>query len=212
MPPRCRPTSGYHGVRARPSGRFDAEIRSGKERIRLGTFDTAHEAARAYDAVAWRLGRSRRTMNFHDVWTREQAEQLAPPPPVITREQQRRRRELEQRLLIAECDEALRLEWARQFPEDVAATEAFYAQKEEEKAAAKAKKKASRDKRRAESATRKAARAEKAARKEEEKKNGAGPSTIILSSSSSFEWTSTPVPETTPSSHSSDYDWDSESE
>ncbi|XP_071677144.1 uncharacterized protein [Lolium perenne] len=126
MPPRRRSASGYRAVRARPSGRFDAEIRSGDERIRLGTFDTAHEAARAYDTVAWRLSRSRRTMNFHDVWTQEQ---------------QRRRRELEQRLLIAERDEALRLEWARQFPEDVAATEAFYAQKEEEKAAAKTKKK-----------------------------------------------------------------------
>nr|XP_051221542.1 ethylene-responsive transcription factor ERF098-like [Lolium perenne] len=132
MPPRRRPASGYHGVRARPSGRFDAEIRSGDERIRLGTFDTAHEAARAYDAVAWQLGRSRRSMNFHDVWTREQTKMLA-PPPAITREQQRRQREMEQRLLIAERDEALRLEWARRFPEDVAATEAFYAQKEEEK-------------------------------------------------------------------------------
>ncbi|KAK1699444.1 hypothetical protein QYE76_016141 [Lolium multiflorum] len=71
---RRRSASGYFGVQARPSGRSDAEIRSGDERIRLGTFDTAHEAAGAYDAVAWRLGRSRRTMNFHDVWTREQAE------------------------------------------------------------------------------------------------------------------------------------------
>nr|XP_051211605.1 ethylene-responsive transcription factor 2-like [Lolium perenne] len=184
MPPRRRPASGYHGVRARPSGRFDAEIRFGEERICLGTFDTA----RAYDAVAWRLGRSRRAMNFHDVFTREQAEMLAPPPP---------------------RDEALRLEWARRFPEDVAATAAFYAekeQKEEEKAAAKAKKKASRDKRRAKSAAR------KAARKEEEKKNGTGPSTIVLSSSSSssssFEWTMTPVSETTPSS--SDFDWESD--
>ncbi|XP_051190109.1 ethylene-responsive transcription factor 5-like [Lolium perenne] len=113
MPLRRRSASGYHGVRARPSGRFDAEILSGDERIRLGTFDTAHEVARVYDAVAWRLGHSRWTMNFHDVWTREQAEQLAPPSPVITREQQRRQRELEQRLLIVERDEALRLEWAR---------------------------------------------------------------------------------------------------
>nr|XP_051201972.1 uncharacterized protein LOC127315532 [Lolium perenne] len=146
-------------------------------------------------------------MNFHDVWTREQAEQLALPSPVITREQQRRQRELEQHLLIAERDEALRLEWACQFPEDVAVTEAFYAEKE----SAKAKKKVSRDKRRAESAARKPARAEKAARKDEEKKNGAGPSTIVLSSSSSsFKWTSTPVSETTPSTHFSDFDWDSE--
>nr|XP_051201544.1 ethylene-responsive transcription factor ERF084-like [Lolium perenne] len=186
MPPRRRPPSGYHGVRARPSGRFDAEIRSGEERIRLGTFDRAHEAARAYDAVAWRPGRSRRAMNFHDVFTREQ------------------------RLLIAERDEALCVEWACRFPEDVAATTAFYAEKEkkeEEKAAEKAKKKASREKRRAESAARKAARAAKAARKAEEKKNGAGLSTIVLSSSSSFEWTTTSVSETTPSS--SDFDWDS---
>nr|XP_051217534.1 ethylene-responsive transcription factor RAP2-4-like [Lolium perenne] len=205
MPPRRRPSSGYHGVRARPSGRFDAEIRSGEERIRLGTFDTAHEAARAYDAVAWRLGRSRRSMNFDNVFTREQAEMLAPPSPMITREQQRRHRELEQRLPIAE-----RVEWARRFPEDVAATEAFYAQKEEDKAAMKAKKKASREKRRAESAARKKARTDAAARRKEERKNTAGPSTVVLSSSSDFQYTttSTPVSDTTLSS--SDFDWESD--
>nr|XP_051197210.1 ethylene-responsive transcription factor 1-like [Lolium perenne] len=127
-----------------PRGRFDAEIRSGEERIRLGTFETTHEAAGAYDAVAWRLGRSRRTMNFHDVWMREQTEALAQPSPAVTRDLQRRQCELEQRLVIMERNERLRLEWARQFPEDVAADEAFYAKKKEEKAAA-AKKKADRD-------------------------------------------------------------------
>nr|XP_051206044.1 ethylene-responsive transcription factor 1-like [Lolium perenne] len=179
MPPRRRSAPGYRDVRLRPSGRFDAKIRSGEDCIRLGTFDMTHEAARAYDAVAWRLGRSRRHMNFHD------------------------------RLRNVEQDECLHLEWARQFLEDVTAMKAFYAQKEEQKAAAKKKKKADREKRRAESAARKAARAEKAARRAEEKKNGAEPSTIILSSSS-FEWTSTPVSDTTPSSHSSGFDWDSE--
>jgi hypothetical protein len=129
-------------------------------------------------------------MNFDDVWTRQQAEALAPPPPAITREQ--RQRELEQRLLIAERDERLRLEWARQFPEDVAAMEAFCNEKEEEKAAVKAAKKADREERRAKSAARKKEMEEKAARKADEKKNGVGPSTIVVSSSS-FEWTSTPV-------------------
>jgi hypothetical protein len=59
-------------------------------RIGLGTFETAHEAARAYDSVAWRLGRPRWSMNFDDVKTRAQAEMLAPPPPAVTREQRQR--------------------------------------------------------------------------------------------------------------------------
>ena len=88
MPPRRRSTSGYRGVRVRPCDTFYADIRSGAERIGLDTFETAHEAACTYDAVAWRLGRCRRTMNFHDMWTREQVESLAPPPPAVTREQQ----------------------------------------------------------------------------------------------------------------------------
>ncbi|XP_071680151.1 uncharacterized protein [Lolium perenne] len=148
-------------------------------------------------------------MNFDDVWTREQAEMLAPPSSIVTSEQRRRARELEQRLRVAEQDERVRLEWARAFPEDVAATEAFYAQKKEAKAKAAAKKKADRDRRRAESAARKAERAEKAARRAkraEEKKRGAGPSTNMPTSSSSFEWTTTPVSDTTPTSGSSDFD------
>jgi hypothetical protein len=109
MPPRRRSSSGYHGIRARPNDTFYAEIRSGDERIGLGTFKTAHEAARAYDSVAWRLGRSRRSMNFDDVTTRAQAKMLAPPPPAVTHEQRQCQRELEQRLVIAERDERLRL-------------------------------------------------------------------------------------------------------
>jgi hypothetical protein len=209
MPPRCRSSSGYRGVRARPNGTFYAEIRSGDERIGLGTFETAHEAARAYDAIAWRLGRPRRSMNFDDVTTRAQAEMLAPPPPAVTREQWQRQRELEQRLVIAERDERLRLEWCEQFPEDVATMETFYAEKAEEKAAVKAVKKADREERRTKKVARKKEREEKAARKaarkKEVKKNGAGPSTIVVSLSSSFDWTTSPVSSTTLSSSC----WDS---
>jgi hypothetical protein len=32
-----------------------------------------HEVARAYDADAWQLDCSRRSMNFVDVWTRQEA-------------------------------------------------------------------------------------------------------------------------------------------
>jgi hypothetical protein len=204
VPPPRRSSSGYRGVRARPNGTFYAEIRSGEERIGLGTFETAHEAARAYDTVAWRLGCPRRSMNFDDVTTRAQAKMLAPPPAAVTREQQARQRELEQRLLIAEHDERLCLEWREQFPEDVATMEAFYAKKAEEKAAIKTVKKADREERRAKKAARKKAREEKAARraarKKEEKKNGASPSTIVVSSSSSFDWTTSLVSSMTLSS------------
>jgi hypothetical protein len=119
---------------------------------------------------------------------------LAPSPPAVTREQRQHQRELEQRLVIAKRDERLRLE---QFPENVAAMEAFYAEKAEEKAAVKAAKKADREERRAKSAARKKEREEKAARKaarkKEENKNGTGPSTIVVLSSSSFDWSSTSV-------------------
>jgi hypothetical protein len=201
MPPRRRSSSGYRGVRACPNDTFYAEIRSSDEHIGLGMFETTHEVARAYDAVAWHLGRSRRSMNFDDVTTHQQAKMLALPPPAVTHEQHQRQRELEQQLVIAERDERFRLEWAQQFPEDVAAMEAFYAEKAEEKAAMKATKKADRKEHRAKLIARKKEREEKAARKvarkKEKKKNGAGPSTIVVLSSSSFDWTSTPVSSTT---------------
>jgi hypothetical protein len=70
MPPHRRSSSGYPAVRARSNETLYAEIRSGEEHIGIDTYDTAHEVARAYNAVAWRLGRPRRSMNFSDIWTR----------------------------------------------------------------------------------------------------------------------------------------------
>ncbi|KAI4973934.1 hypothetical protein ZWY2020_041715 [Hordeum vulgare] len=129
MPSRRRSSSGYRGVRERPSGTYYAEIRSGDVRLGLGTFKTTHEAAREYDAAAWRLGRPRAQMNFHDVCTREQAQNLVPPPCLITEQDRVEHRQQQQRLLVAEEDERAMAEWRRCHPEDVAAENAYWAER-----------------------------------------------------------------------------------
>ena len=66
-------------------------------------------------------------MNFTDMRTRKQAQDLAPPPQLISDE--------DLCLLIAEVDEHVMAVWRERFPQDVVTENEFWAQRRAERAA-----------------------------------------------------------------------------
>ncbi|KAE8791281.1 Protein TRANSPARENT TESTA 12 [Hordeum vulgare] len=121
MPPRRHGSSGYSEHR---SGVYYTEIRSGDVYLSLGTFETSHEAARAYDAAAWRLGWPRAQMNFKDP-----EHDLAPLPRLITDQDREEHRRRQHWLLVIEEDERAMAEWRRRHLEDVAAENTLWAER-----------------------------------------------------------------------------------
>ena len=129
MPPRRRETWGYRSIRVRSSGGFSAEIWFRGLCLGLGNFDTANEAVRAYDMVAWRLRWPHRTLNFPNVPTWERVQELAPLPQLSTNEDHRDNWRREHRLGIAEMDEEAMVLWRQRFPQDIINKREFYAQR-----------------------------------------------------------------------------------
>ncbi|KAE8805006.1 Ethylene-responsive transcription factor RAP2-6 [Hordeum vulgare] len=135
MAPRRRPSSGFFGVRERPSGRFATEITVDGVRWWIGTFDSAELVARAYNAATIRFGRPRWDLNFPDT-DRDYALLLAPPLYFVDVTDEHEQRRERANLRAAQIDE-LRMETLhRDHPELVQAELDFFAGRKKKKAAA----------------------------------------------------------------------------
>jgi hypothetical protein len=122
--------------RRRPAGNYTVEISIGGQRCWLGTFDTRHEAACAYDIVLWWFGQLRCLLRFPEIPNREMTEMLAPPLRLVSVEDERRNARTVQQLLVVEADEHCMVEWRWLHPENVEYENNYWTKKKTEQWAA----------------------------------------------------------------------------
>ncbi|KAF7039336.1 hypothetical protein CFC21_049350 [Triticum aestivum] len=153
---------GFFGVRQKPSGNFGVEFTDAGRRWWIGTYPSAHEAARAYDVAVWRAERPRSHLNFPEIESRAEAEMLVPQGINMKEIPTKKKTTKKPSILVSagETDEEAMARFAREHPEYVQAKLEYYWKREAEQK-------------------------KKGPKKEDE----AGPSTVIpIESSSEEDW------------------------
>ncbi|XP_020187085.1 uncharacterized protein [Aegilops tauschii subsp. strangulata] len=155
--------SGFFGVRQKPSGNWGVDFSDAGRRWWIGTYPSAHEAARAYDVAVWRAERPRSHLNFSEIESRAEAEMLVPQGinmKEITTKKKKTTKKPSVVVSAGETDEEAMARFAREHPKYVQAEMEYYWKREAEKK-------------------------KKGPKKEDE----AGPSTVIpIESSSEEDW------------------------
>jgi hypothetical protein len=104
----------------------------------LDTFETSHEAAHAFNAVAWRFSHSRRDMNFSEIGKSVEVEILVLEVHIASWEESQHHRTMRQ-ISVTEADERAMAKHMEELPEDVQAKHEFYAKRDSDEEGRKAK-------------------------------------------------------------------------